>query len=164
MEEQEVSVEHLHEVVHEHAGKISWAEKVALTTALLAVLAALSSLFSTHESDKAILFKVAASDQWSYYQAKGIKGMITQDPTEKARYNAEQKKISEDAESKDHESEQAVHTHEFFSYAVTIFQIATAIGAIAVLVKKKYLWYMSLTLGAGGLALVIKAFTLLVIA
>lgn len=160
MEEQEVSVEHLHEVVHEHAGRISWAEKVALTTALLAVLAALSSLFSTHESDKAILLKVGASDQWNYYQAKGIKSMITTDPKEKARYNSDQEKIKEDADSKDRESEHAVHTHEFFSYAVTIFQIATAIGAIAVLVKKKYMWYLSLSLGLIGMGLVIRAFLL----
>ena len=161
MEEQEVNVEHLHEIVHEHGGRISWAEKVALTTALLAVLAALSSMFSTHESDKAILLKVGASDQWSYYQAKGIKGMLTQDPKEKTRYADQQEKIRQDAEGLERDSEHAVHTHEFFSYAVTIFQVATAIGAIAVLVKKKYLWYISLTLGVAGLALIVKAALLL---
>lgn len=160
MEEQEVDVENMHEVVHEHVGKISWAEKVALTTALLAVFAALSSLFSTHESDRAILFKVSASDKWSYYQAKGIKGIVTQDTNEKARYSSEQEAIQKDAEREDLESEHAVHTHEFFSYAVTFFQIATAIGAIAVLVKKKSFWYVSLAIGLIGLGLAVRAFML----
>jgi hypothetical protein len=162
MEEQEVNVEHLHDIVHEHAGKISWAEKVALTTALFAVLAALSSLFSTHESDRAILLKVGASDQWSYYQAKGIKGMLTPDPKEKARYTDQQEKIKEGADGMERDSEHAVHTHEFFAYAVTIFQVATAIGAIAVLVKKKYLWYISVSLGLMGLGLIGKALVLLI--
>jgi len=49
---------------------------------------------------------------------------------------------------------------EFFAYAVTIFQVATAIGAIAVPVKKKSFWYMSLALGLIGVALAIKAFLL----
>ena len=85
MEEQEVNVEQLHEIVHEQAHKSSWAEKVALTTALLAVFAAISSLLSTYESDQAILFRIEASDRWSYYQAKGIKGMVTQEAAEKAQ-------------------------------------------------------------------------------
>src|SRR5262249_9515388 len=142
MEEQEVNVEHLHDIIHEHADKASWAEKVALTTALVAVFAAISNLLSTNASDRAILLKVEASDNWAYYQAKGIKGMITQDPKEAARYKDEQEQIRQDAEQKNAGSEHSLHVHEFFSYAVTVFQVATAIGAIAVLVRRKYLWYV----------------------
>src|SRR5258708_672597 len=98
MEEQEVGTENLHEIIHEHAGHVSWSDKVALTTALFAVFAAISSLLSTNASDHAILLKVEASDQWNYYQAKGIKGMLTQDPSEVARYKEEQEKIRQGAE------------------------------------------------------------------
>jgi hypothetical protein len=48
----------------------------------------------------------------------------------------------------------------FFAYAVTIFQVATAIGAIAVLVKKRMFWYTSIGLGVLGIALVVKAILL----
>ena len=161
MEEQEVNVEQLHEIVHEQAHKSSWAEKVALTTALLAVFAAISSLLSTYESDQAILFRIEASDRWSYYQAKGIKGMITQEAAERARYKDEQEKIRQEAEDTTHQSEHSLHVHEFFAYAVTIFQVATAIGAIAVLVKKRYFWYTSVMLGTIGIGLIIKAVSLL---
>jgi len=85
MEEQEVSTENLHEMIHERVHVITWAEKVALTTALLAVMAAVSNLFSTHEADRCILFKVEASDQWTYYQAKGIKSMLSQNPADRER-------------------------------------------------------------------------------
>jgi len=160
MEEQEVDLDHLNETIHEKAREISWAEKVALTTALLAVFAAMSSLISTHQSDEAILHAVRASDQWAYYQAKGIKGMITQSPTDKARYDSEQAEIREKAQDLDAESRHATHVHEFFAFAVTAFQVATAIGAIAVLVKKKLLWYTSIALGLIGLTFIICAISI----
>lgn len=34
---------------------------------------------------------------------------------------------------------------------VTVFQVAIALGAIAVVTKRKPLWYVSLVLGAGGI-------------
>ena len=160
MEEQEVPVEHLHDIIHEHERKVTWAQKVALTTALFAVFAAVSSLLSTHESDRAILARVEASDQWSYYQAKGIKGAITQNPDEKARYEREQEGIRKEAEAKAEASEHAMHVHEYCAYAVTIFQVATALGAIAVLVKLRPIWFTSIVLGLAGIALVIKAISL----
>ncbi len=160
MEEQEVDLEHLHEVIKEKGEGISWSEKVALTTTLLAVLAALSSLFSTHEAGKAILGKIEASNRWSYYQAKGVKGMLSQSPEEKSRYRDEQQKIQAEAEEFTQESNHALHTHEFFSFAVTLFQVATAVGAIAVLVKKKHFWYGSLVLGGVGFVFATKALML----
>jgi len=157
MEEQEVDTESLHGVIHEHVRQIPWAEKVALTTALLALLAAVSSLMSAHESDRAIRYEIEASDQWSYYQAKSIKAMLTQDATEKARYKDEEKEIQKKAEERTRESGHATHTHEFFAFAVTVFQVATAIGAIAVLVKKKLFWRTSLALGVVGVGLFVRA-------
>ena len=161
MEEQEVPVEHLHDIVHEQAHKVTWSEKVALTTALFAVFAAISSLLSTHESDLAILSRVESSDQWSYYQAKSIKSAITQSSDEKARYEREQEAIRKEAEAKTEASEHAMHVHEYCAYAVTIFQVATALGAIAVLVKIKPVWYTSIVLGLVGIGLFIKATSLL---
>jgi len=161
VEEQEVTVEHLEEIVREHAHRTSWTEKVALTTALLAVFAAGSNLASTYQSDQAILFRIEASDRWAHYQAKGIKEMITADSVEKARYKQEQEGIREEAEGLSHRSHHAHHVHEFFAYAVTLFQVATAIGAIAVLVKRKYFWYSSIMLGLAGIGLITKAVALL---
>lgn len=156
MEEQEVNVEPLHDIVHEHAYQASWSEKVALTTALLAMFAAGSNLASSYQSDQAILFRIEASDQWAYYQAKGVKGMVSQDAAERERYKKEQEEIRGDAERLSHRSHHSHRVHEFFAYAVTLFQVATAIGAIAVLVKRKYFWYTSILLGVAGVGLILK--------
>jgi hypothetical protein len=160
MAEQEVNLEHLDEVIKEGGKGISWSEKVALTTTILAVLAAMSNMLSTHQSDRSILYKIEASNRWAYYQAKGLKAMLSQVPEEKSRYKEEQGEIQAEAEEYTRESNHALHVHEFFAFAVTLFQVATAVGAIAVLVRKKYFWTVSLLLGAVGLAFATKAFLL----
>jgi hypothetical protein len=160
MEEQEVKTEPLDEIIHERAHHIPWAEKVALTTALLAVMAAVSSLMSTHEADRAMQLKIEASDRWAYYQAKSIKEIVTSDAQEKVRYRSEEEQIRKEAAEIDSESKHARHVHEFFTYAVTLFQVATAIGAIAVLVKKRMFWYTSIGMGMAGIILVVRAILL----
>ena len=49
---------------------------VALTAALLSVLAAITALFASHYANEAMIEQIQASDQWSFYQAKGIKSVV----------------------------------------------------------------------------------------
>src|SRR5947209_7924628 len=75
MEEQEAPLEDVHEQIHHHAehSPERWISAVALSTALLAALAAICSLFSGDNADEALLEQMKASDQWGYYQANSIK-------------------------------------------------------------------------------------------
>src|SRR5437763_10501431 len=78
MEEAEVPLEHLQEHVHrsaEHSGA-SWISWVALSTAILAVLAAIAGLLSGKHANEAMMAQIESSDQWAYYQAKGIKAAV----------------------------------------------------------------------------------------
>src|SRR6201981_3755882 len=78
MEEAEVPLEHLHEKVHESAdhSRERWISWVALSTAILAVLAAITGLLSGQHANEAMMNQIEASDQWAYYQAKGIKAAV----------------------------------------------------------------------------------------
>ena len=75
MEEMEVPTEHLHEKMQEEAEekKDKWTLYVTLSTAMMAVLAAVGSLLAGHHANEALVERVKASDAWSYYQAKGVK-------------------------------------------------------------------------------------------
>ena len=78
MEEAEVPLEHLQEHVHhsaEHGGE-TWISWVALSTAILAVLAAIAGLLSGKHANEAMINQIEASDQWSYYQAKSVKAAV----------------------------------------------------------------------------------------
>ena len=164
MEEAEVPLEHLHEEIHhsaEHSGE-DWISWVALSTAILAVLAAIAGLLSGKHANEAMMSQIEASDQWGYYQAKSIKASVLDakialstapnesDTTKRDRYEKEQEEIKTEAEHKQAEAKSNFHQHEVFARGVTMFQIAIAIAAISALTRKRRFWIVSLLFGIAG--------------
>ncbi len=169
MEELEVPTEHLHETINEKAKeeKEKWILFVALSTAFIAVLAAIAGLLGGHEANEAMLDQIKASDQWSFYQSKGIKAEISSSTlkilsslpnkeisdemkSDGIRYEKEKQEIKVKAESLEKSSEEHLSKHLPLSKAVTIFQIAIALSAIAIVTQKKILWYIALLFMLGG--------------
>src|SRR5580658_133522 len=74
-EEMEIPIEAVHEHIHHeaHHTQEQWVSMVALSTAILAALAAIASLLSGLNANDSIRQTVKASDQWSYYQSKNNK-------------------------------------------------------------------------------------------
>jgi uncharacterized protein DUF4337 len=169
MEEAEVPLEQLQEEIHHHAehGGAPWISWVALSTAILAVLAAISGLLSGKHANEAMMSQIEASDQWAYYQAKGIKAAILDAKTtlaseatdrdkEKAKqYQEDQVDIKREAEHKETEAKANFHKHEVFAGGVTLFQIAIAIAAISALTKKRRFWFVSLVFGLAGVVFLV---------
>ena len=168
-EEIEVPTEHLHEHL-EHQAQHSperWIVFVALSSALLAVFAAVSALLAGHHANEAMIEQIQASDLWAYYQAKGIKAAVLENKIEVLvglgkevaekdrekikRYKEEQENIQEEAKEKTTASASHLKHHNTLAKSVTLFQIAIALGAIAALTKRKALWFISLALGVAGL-------------
>ncbi len=54
--------------------KERWMSWLALSTALMAVLAAITTLYVGKYSSRAVLIQGQESNQWAYFQAKSIKG------------------------------------------------------------------------------------------
>jgi hypothetical protein len=171
MEEAEVPLEHLHEQTH-HAAKQSgerWISWVALSTAILAVLAAIASLLSGEHANEAVINQIEASNQWSYYQAKSIKAAVLDaktaftgtpdesDQSKRARYEKEQEEIKSEAQRKEAAAKSSFHKHEVFARGVTMFQIAIAIAAISALTRKRSFWFVSLVFGAFGCVFLVVA-------
>lgn len=169
MEEMEDPTEHvqehvLHEAQHQR-DKLTF--YVALTAAILAACAAVASLMSGHHSNEAMVDQLRASDLWSYYQAKGIKGAVLsskreivqalggkvapEDEKNIERYKSEQKELTSQAEEKEVSSEKHLTLHLVFARAVTMFQLAIAIAAVSALSRKRLFWYLSLGFGALGI-------------
>src|SRR5258707_8280228 len=171
MEEAEVPLEHLHEQVHhkaEHSGE-TWISWVALSTAVLAVLAAIAGLLSGHHVNEAMMNQIEASDQWNYYQSKSIKASVLDakmslagtpnesDQSKRDRYEKEQEEIKSEAEHKEAAAKSNFRKHEIFAGGVTMFQIAIAIAAISALTRRRPFWVVSLLFGAAGCAFVVLA-------
>lgn len=172
------SVERALEVERE---KSSWVTYLSLSTAIIAVFAAVASLESGANSNDAILEKndaileqSRASDQWALYQAKNMRAVIAGEfalsnadlaqrfDAEAARLKEEQAPLAARAREHEHSVEEhnvaAQHLlarHHRFAISVTLFQIAVALSAISALTKKKPLWLVALAGSALGLTLFI---------
>ena len=178
MEEMEDPTEKLKEINEAaeemYEKKERWTLHVALSTAVIAVLAAIAGLIGNHHANEAMLDQIKASDSWSHYQAKGIKseiaGVATQiltamgkpvegDLKEKnERYEKEKAEIKKEADEETESSELHMRKHVQFAYSVTIFQIAIAISAISILTRRKAMWYACLLLSAVGCIFLIVGF------
>ena len=166
MEEAEIPLEQLKDKVQESAEHTNavWISWVALSTALLAALAAIAGLLSSKHANEAMINQIESSDRWSYYQAKSIKVAVleaklamtaTSSGTDKetiTRYQGEESQIKEEAERKESEAKAHLRRHEVYARSVTMFQIAIAIAAISVLAKKRRFWIVSLLFGSVGCA------------
>ena len=188
----EVDTDKLREAIDEEIEKegkggarlIRW---IALTTAILAALAAIASLEAGATVNEALVLKTEstklqsqASDQWAYYQAKGIKGDVVQASatswtaagktppaniaSETARYSAQQDTIREKAkelenerDAKSREADEQLERHHHYAGAVALFQVAIALGAIAALTRVKAVWIGSLLVGGAGIVLSVLA-------
>src|SRR6478672_9322706 len=62
-----------HAAHHADSASAKMMNRAALLSAFLAVFAAISALFAGHYANEAMIEQIQSSDQWSYYQAKGIK-------------------------------------------------------------------------------------------
>jgi hypothetical protein len=169
MEEIEDPTERLQEEIHEqaHHARERWISGVALSSALLAGFAAVTALLAGHHANEAMVEQIHASDQWSYYQAKGIKAAVlsnkldllkafgkpvsAKDEDKIAEYKEQQEEISKEAKEKEHASESHLHHHVIFARGVTLFQVAIAVAAIAVLTRRRRFWFVGLAFGLGGL-------------
>jgi hypothetical protein len=184
-EEPEVETEKLHEAIKEELEQEggSFLRRIALTTALFAALAALASLRAGTTVNEALVLKTEAariqseaSDQWAYYQAKGVKAAVQEasraayqaagkEPPpvyeqNQKRYADEQSEIQKRArelervrDEKSGEADHLLHIHHWFAYTVAILQVAIALGAVGALTRNRLIWAMSLLFGVGAAGL-----------
>jgi len=181
----EVDTDSLHETIHERLESegSAFLKTIALTTAVFAACAAVASLQAGATVNEALLLKTEAtrhqaeaSDQWTYYQAKGIKAAV-QDASRAAwlaagkeapaafaqtaaRYAREQEDIQKDAraqerirDEKSAEADRLLARHHGFANAVALFQIAIALGAVAALSRARIVWFGSLLVGLTAIGL-----------
>ena len=182
-EEIEIETENLRQTIDEEIERkgSGLLRAISLTTALLAAIAAVASLKAGDSVNEALVLKTEAtrlqgqaSDQWAFYQAKGIKGAVARAtastwkavgkpaPSEAeasaTRYDDEQKEIQSKAKEleherdvKEHEADALLEKHHHFAAAVAFFQVSIALGAVAALTRVRLVWFGSVALGTVGL-------------
>lgn len=186
----EIEMDKLHEAIHEEMEREGggFLKRIALTTAVLAAFAAVAALQAGATVNEALLLKTEstrlqaqASDQWTYYQAKGLKAAVQEATAasweaagkpvpeklhvQAKRYTEEQAEIKRSAEEKERErdeksaeADRLLHQHHRFANAVALFQVSIALGALAALTRNHAVWWGSIVVGLSGIPLFIVAF------
>jgi len=188
LEHAQEHIEKVHEALHgneeEKKESEGWTRFIAVITALLAVVAAIGALRSGLLVNEALLAKnneishrTQATDQWNYYQAKGIKAIIyatnsqillpgspflSKNQAEIARYGQQQQDIKAKAEAlekkamaEDEESGRDMDHHHIFAFSVSLCQVSIALSAVAALTRRRRVWFFGLAAGIlGTLALI----------
>ena len=183
MSEQHMHVHgaHEHEVEHQAHHGPGLAQQIAIFTAVLSTIGAVVAYMGAATQNEAMLLKneavlkkAEASDQWNFYQSKSTKGhlaelaaRLTKDTAQVAfykkeigRYDLEKKEIRVKAEELDKEShkmnessEHALHPLHKLEQALTLIQIAIALGSITALTRKRWLFITALVAAGGGITL-----------
>jgi hypothetical protein len=167
--------------------KDPWLNLLALTTVIFAVCATLATFRGGSFSTRTVLNQAMASDQWAYYQAKGIKGNLYEveamrlkreielapktavpvlqkslaDVEKKvAKYDGEKADISKKATAFEEAKADAQKHGAPFGLAVIFLQIAILLSSIAALLKKQPVYWAGLAVGVVGLVYFVNGFYL----
>lgn len=166
--------------------KEPWLSYLALTTVVFAVCATLSTLKGGGYGSKAVLSQSQASDQWSYFQSKSIKGYLYELQRDKldlelkagtraaeeyrkkiefyqneiGRYKGEKEDIKKRAEELEAQRNDAQRHSGAFGLAAMFLQIAILLSSIAALMKQKYFWFLGMAAGFFGLVYFANGFFL----
>jgi len=159
--------------------KEQWIQWVALTTTVLAVCAAISSLRGGSYSTQVQLKNTQEANRWAFYQSKSLKQNLAEleresmavlalesrtpegrSQAEKAlhrataealRYEKEKAEIKAEAEKLAAEQAELKRHGGSFGVAVMLLQIAIMMSSVGALIKKPAMWYVGLVFGAAGL-------------
>ncbi|VVM07183.1 hypothetical protein MAMC_01483 [Methylacidimicrobium cyclopophantes] len=151
-----------------------WLLSLSFSIILMAVFGTIAGTAAEEEvtrmivlRNEAVLLQDKATDAWGYFQGKSIReslyrmaNRLKPDPffeRESARYEKEKALGKQQAEGWEREvaarmaeSERALHRHHLLRTASVLLQLATAVGSVAALVKRKSAWVISLVIALAG--------------
>jgi hypothetical protein len=170
----------------------SFSRRVALTTAVYAVVLAIASLGGNNAMKEMLLAQQQASDQWAYYQAKVVREHLNRankllvetqlaDPSplkgaerakfealgtryadEEKRMNSDKKVIEKEARNLEKERDVNRDRDPYFDYAEVFLQIAIVCSSVAILSASRVMFWFSSALAVLGTLFAVNGFVLLV--
>lgn len=169
----------------------TFGRRVALVTAVYAVVLALASVGGNNAMEDVLLNQQQASDQWAFYQAKVIREHLYRSQRmvveaelaaagrrpeaarerlaalarafgeEERRYATEKKDIEKDARAHERARDVAKRRDVYFDAAEVFLQIAIVASSVSILAGSRPVFWFSLALAAIGALAAANGLTLL---
>lgn len=146
-------------------------DKAGFVIVFLAALLAINTMIGGSNSSKIMNNTIAANNQWSWYQAKNVRGVLyetaaasTSDPKVKAKFEAERdrmeadkKEIAEKAKALEAERSIAREKSPWFTWGGSVLQIAIVLLTASILAVSMPMFWISLIVGSVGSLFVSQA-------
>ena len=170
----------------------AFSRRVALTTAVYAVILAIASLGAGNAMKHMLLAQQQSSDQWAFYQAKVIREhlyraqalvmqaeladvaaargprqekqqqLAARFSEEEKRYNAEKKDIEKDAKRLEQDRDHYRQRDRYFELAEVFLQIAIVCSSVAILATSRAMFGFSMIMASLGVLSTLNGFLLVV--
>ena len=165
-----------------------WRDWLAFSTTIIALMAVIVSLEASRATMSAVLDSAKENTQWAQYQSKSIKEytyqvskaelelrvvgtpgipaeaaekyrkLIKRYDEELKRYKDEKDEIMQEAIALGKAKEKSQKLSGGFNAALVFLLIAIVLSSIATMLRKKYIWYIGLSMLAGCLYFFINSF------
>jgi hypothetical protein len=150
--------------------------RIGLFIAVIAVLLSITAALAHKSNDQEIVHRVAASNAWSYYQAKRIRAHQDESTADLARvlnggeklalkysqgsekYRQEADEISESAKKEEETAERAERRGDLFDLAEVMFQVTVVLCSISILTKQRLFFRLSQAVAAAATVALIYAY------
>ena len=169
----------------------AFSRRVALVTAVYAVILAIASLGGNNAMKEMLLAQQEASNQWAYYQSKVIRehlnrgnklmletqlaepsslrgpdrekfdGLARKFADEERRMNADKKEIEPKAKAAEAERDRNQLKDPYFDYAEVLLQIAIVCASVSILSTSRPMFWFSSVLAVLGTVSTVNGFLLL---
>lgn len=141
-------------------------DKAGLVINVFALLLALNAWYGGKLSSTVLNNTISANNQWSWYQAKNVRGVIYETAAlsatgenkkhfleEKARMDADKKEIMEKAKKLETERDEAKLRSPWIGYASTAYQLAIVLLSASILAVSMPLFWGSFVVAGFGVFL-----------
>ena len=157
---------------HHHVEGDQFGAAISVAVAVVGILLAGVTIESHRAHTTAIVHKTEANDQWAYYQAKKIRGHVSEvaatlanalngDATRSAavieklqndvrHYADDSAELKKQAEEKDHESQQAEHQAVRFDLGEGFLELGLVLSSLYFLSRRKLFPVLGLTAAVIG--------------
>jgi hypothetical protein len=146
-------------------------DKAGFVIVIFAAILAISTMIGGQNSSKIMNNTIAANNQWSWYQAKNVRGVLYEtaaaqatDPAVRAKFEAEKdrmeadkKEIAEKAKALEAERAVARERSPWFTWGGSVLQIAIVLLTASILAVSMPMFWISLVVGSVGSLFVSQA-------
>jgi ABC-type multidrug transport system fused ATPase/permease subunit len=146
-------------------------DKAGFVIVIFAAILAINTMIGGQNSSKVMNNTIAANNQWSWYQAKNVRGVLYEtaaaqatDPAVRAKFEAEKdrmeadkKEIAEKAKALEAERAIARERSPWFTWGGSVLQIAIVLFTASILAVSMPMFWISLVVGSVGSLFVSQA-------